>query len=366
MAPGVWLSNAAVGDGTVTVSAADGDGTGDFSDDVTAPVILTAVGSSNGRNFSLTCRVTPTGGGTVFRGGSFALGQLIMHNAAVVDSYDSSVGNYNALLPGSNALFGSNYNGPGALTLDGTAVFRGSFIGGPLATLTNLVNSILGVLSPTNVSTASQPYIPGRILAPNTAGLTVYAVPNLSGTSSTNIPVPPGQYPSITVNGANAVLSSGTYRVTGALSNVGTITVPTGNNVIFEVDGIASSTGKIQVQGTGTLQFYIAGATTLSGSLTSTSGPAALKVLGMNTATNLTIKGTTTSMTGVIFAPQASIYLTDSAKLFGAMIAKDVTADKSAAFHYDENTKNIRLDNITGGSAPTGVADYVINRVGAS
>ena len=48
--------------------------------------------------------------------------------------------------------------------------------------------------------------------------------------------------------------AAGTYRVTGALSNVGTITVPTGNNVIFEVDGIASSTGKIQVQGTGTLE----------------------------------------------------------------------------------------------------------------
>jgi hypothetical protein len=366
MTPGVWLSNAPVGDGSVTVSAADGDGSGDFADDPTASVILTAVGTSNGRNFSLTCRVSPTGGGTVFRGGSFALGQLIMHNSAVVDSYDSSVGAYNALFPGGNALFASNYNGAGALTMDGFAAFRGTFIGGPLASLTNLVNSILGLLLPTNVSTASQNYIPGRVLAPNTAGLTVLAVPNLTGTPSTNIQVPPGQYASLAVNGANAILASGVYRVTGNFSNVGTLTIPTGANVVFEIDGITTNTGRIVVQGTGTLALYVAGATTLAGNLSSAGGPGNFKIMGLSSANTLTIKGSGTSVTGVIFAPQASLYLTDSAKLFGAMIAKDVTADKTSSFHYDENTKNIRMDNITGGSAPQGIADYVLNRVGAS
>jgi Tfp pilus assembly protein PilX len=366
MTPGTWLNNAAVGDGTVTVTAADGDNSGSFSDDPTASVILTAVGISNNRSFTLTCRVSPTGGGTVFRGGSFALGQLIMHNSALIDSFDSSVAPYNILFPGSNALFGTNSTQSGALTMDGLASFRGSFVGGPGALVGNLINALLGLLIPTSVSSASQTYIPGRVIPPNTTGLPQYAAKIVSGSPTTNVPISPGEYPSINVASGNLVLGTGTFRVTGNLTSISNINVSPGANAVLEVDGVLSSTGKIQVPANSSLALYFGNTATLSGTLSSTSGAANFKIFGLSTAPTLTLKGTTTAATAVIFAPQTSFYMTDSAKLYGAVIAKDFTADKNAAFHFDENTKSIRIDNITGGSAPTGTADYILNRVGAS
>ncbi len=365
MSPGLWLNNAAVGDGTVSVTAADGGSTGTFTSDPTSPVLLTAVGTAGGRSFTLTCRVTPTGGGTVFRGGAFALGQLILHNSASVDSYNSSVASYNAAAPGTNALFASNFNGTGALTMDGSSSFRGSFVGGPVSSLGNIVNALLGLLIPSSTSQAAQSYIPGQIVPPNTVGLPTFGALSISAGPGGTVPVAPGQYTSISVNSGNARLQSGTYRITGALTNASALVVPTGSTVNMVVSGALTSASSIQVQGTGVLNIYFANTATLSGSVSSAGGAANLRFLGLASATNLTIKNSG-NVTASIFAPQASIYLTGTSKLFGAMVAHDVTMDTSAAFHYDEATKNIRIDNITGGSAPQGTADYVLYRVGAS
>ncbi|HVX85327.1 MAG TPA: hypothetical protein VH253_11135 [Phycisphaerae bacterium] len=362
MAPGPWLSGYPVGSGTVSVTAADGDGTGTFADDPTQPVILTSTGTCNGRSFTLSASVTPTGGGTVFRGGSFTLGQLILHNTAAIDSFNSSVAPYNILFPGSNALFSSNYSGSGALTMDGLSLFRGSFIGGPTSLLGSIVQSILGLLIPTSVSTESQLYIPGRIVPPNTTGLTTYG----AKTMLTNGPLAAGEYTSVSNTKVMMLNTSGTYHITGNLvSSAGSISVPDGVNAVVEVDG-NTSLGAINVSGAGTLTLYVSGTSTLAASVNVAGGAANFRIFGMNTATNITLKGTGTSVTGVIFAPQASLYLTDSAKLFGSAIAHDITADKTSAIHYDEAMKDVRIDNITSGSAPAGTADYVVTRLGGS
>src|ERR1041384_5080051 len=45
MSPGTWLNTLPLGDGAVTVSAADADGTNNFADDPTQAVNLTSTGS---------------------------------------------------------------------------------------------------------------------------------------------------------------------------------------------------------------------------------------------------------------------------------------------------------------------------------
>ncbi|HVS70708.1 MAG TPA: hypothetical protein VHQ47_05590 [Phycisphaerae bacterium] len=361
MNPGAWLTNYPIGSGTVSVTTADGAGNSSFTTDPTQPLLVTSTGSCNGRSFTVSASITPTGGGTVFGGGAFTLGQLILHNTAAIDSFNSSVAPYNILFPGSNALFSTNYSGSGALTMDGLSVFRGSFLGGPTSLLGSIVQSILGLLIPTNVSVETQVYIPGHIIPPNTAGLTTYGAKTLL----TNGVLAPGEYTSVTNTKVMTLNTSGTYHITGNLtSTVGSISVSDGVNAVVEIDG-ATSVGAISVKGAGMLTLYVNGSSTFSGSISSAGGAANMRIFGMSSASNITLQGAT-SITAVVFAPQASVYLTDSSKLSGSVIAHDITADKSSGIHYDEATKSVRIDNITSGSAPTGTADYVVTRLGGS
>ncbi|HVT81769.1 MAG TPA: hypothetical protein VHM90_14080, partial [Phycisphaerae bacterium] len=76
MSPGPWLTNTAIGDGTVSVNVADGDSTGSFSDDNTQSVILSSTGTFDSRSLTLTASIKPTGGGTVFSAGNFIPGNI--------------------------------------------------------------------------------------------------------------------------------------------------------------------------------------------------------------------------------------------------------------------------------------------------
>jgi hypothetical protein len=71
-------------------------------------------------------------------------------------------------------------------------------------------------------------------------------------------------------------------------------------------------------------------------------------------------------MCGAIYAPQASVTMqTGATKFYGGVIAHDLTVKNASQFHFDEALKTLRIDSITGGSAPPGTADYTYTLVGS-
>jgi hypothetical protein len=377
MSPGVWLNNAAIGDGTATVSVADGDGSGDFADDPTQPVTLTSVGSYDGRTFTLTASIRPTGGGTVFYNGNFINGTISLGNgdlltAAVIDSYNSSMGAYNPLSPGTNAIFGSNSIANNALTVYFPSVFRGTYIGAPNTLISNLLN-LIGLLAtgPSSTSTATENRTPGSPISPNVTNLTYrnsFSWISQPGSKSLGTP---GRFDSFTITSAQVnITASGIYHITGnmTIGNSGTtyLTINDGVSAVFVVDGNFSLTGgQVRLLGsTSQLALYVAGNYTQNGGvMNSSTGTSRFTLFGTGNG-NVTMTNTQ-QFYGSIFAPQANMTMQNgSPKLYGAVIAKNLTMKDSSQLHFDEALRSLRISNITGGSAPAGIADYRISITG--
>jgi hypothetical protein len=379
MLPGKWLNNYPIGNGTVTVTAASADGSSSFATDPTQAVIFHSTGYVNSRNFSLTGTIGPTGGGTVFRSGNFLQGSITLGNSdlltiAVIDSYNSAVAAYNALLPGANAAFASNSTAPGALTILYPSTFKGSFTAGPNATLTSTVSVVAGLLGqlvtgPASTTAATEIRTPGTVIPPNFSTLTDNG--NYTQTKNTAT-VAPGVYDNFTLSNGTpatvATLSSGAYEINGNLTvpTSTTLAVATGANVTLLVNGNVTIAGKIQFSTTGTLILYANGSVTTTAANINTAGSTAnMQLLGLKNCTSIQLNSSTT-MSGAIYAPQASVILqTGSPKFYGAVIAHDLTLKNTAQFHYDQALQSLRIDSITGGSASPGTADYSYSIAGS-
>jgi hypothetical protein len=379
MSPGTWLNKYPMGNGTVTVTAASADGAASFATDPTQAVIFHSTGYVNNRNFSLTGTIGPTGGGTVFRSGNFFQGTILLGNndlltVAIIDSYNSAIAAYNALLPGSNAAFASNSTASGALTVNYPSSFKGSFAAGPNSVLTSVVNLVSGLLGqllagPSSTTVATEIRTPGTVVAPNFATLVDNG--NYSQPKNTVV-VTPGVYDNFTlVNGSPATVASlttGSYEITGNLTVPlsTTLDIATGANVVLLVNGNVTIAGEVQFHTTGTLTLYVNGSVTATGAaINSSGGTANMQVLGLKNCNSIQLTSSTV-MSGAIYAPQASVTLqTGSVKLYGAIIAHDLTIKNTSQFHYDQALQSLRVDSITGGSAPAGTADYSYSIAGS-
>jgi hypothetical protein len=377
MTPGTWLTNYAVGDGTVTVRAASADGASSFATDTTQPVVFTSTGTVNGRAFTLTATIGPTGGGTVFRGGNFCKGRIVLGNSdssgtATIDSYNSSVAAYNPLLPGANAIFGTNYGGNYGLIVFGLSTFRGSFVGGSQQNLSNAVYQSFGATGPVSTSIASEPFTLGKVVVPNMTGL------NNQGAFSRNFGYTlsaPGNYDSFTVspNGMFATTvnigASGIYHVTGnfVINSNATLNINDGVKAVIVVDGNVTLSGNVRLTGAATLDLYVDGSLTMNSAVSINNNGNTANFTPLTTGSNDLYMNGTTTIYGAVYAPKSSLYMQGAApRIYGAVISRDMTLSNSAAFHFDEKLKDKRIDNLTGGSAPTGDADYDISIVGSA
>lgn len=382
MSPGTWLTNTAIGDGTVTVSAADGDSSGSFADDPTQAAIITSTGTFDNRSFTLTASIKPTGGGTVYYDGSFINGNIIVGNgdlltAATVDSYNSSVSSYNALFPGSNANFISDAVGNNALLVYFPSVLRGTYTAGPnapLGSVVGLLNSVLGIapVGPSAISVQTENRNPGTVIFPNTAGLVAKGVFNWSNQPSAKTLNAPGTYDSFTVKSDTVnVTASGIYNITGNMDIGNTTTsvlnIADGVSAVFIIgNDLKVDTGKITLTGTARAAFYVGHKLTVDkGQMNNNGNTSRLTIFGGADGDEVKIKGTNGVVFGSIYAPQHDFKMdTSSPKFFGAVVAKSMTIKDSSAFHFDEALRSLKISNITGGSAPGGTADYRISITG--
>ncbi len=145
-----------------------------------------------------------------------------------------------------------------------------------------------------------------------------------------------------------------------------TIKIDDGAAVTIVVNGNTTLSGTVQFKSTGSLTIYAGGSVTASGARLNSSGStASFQLLGTSTCSSIQLNSGTV-MSGAIYAPQASVAIqTGTSKLFGAVIAHDLTVKNTSQFHFDQALQTLRIDNLTGGSAPAGTADYSVSIAGS-
>jgi hypothetical protein len=349
---------------------------GSFADDPARGVTLTAVGAYDNRSYTLLATIRPTGGGTVFQNGSFINGTIIVGDgkAAVVDSYNSGVAAYSQSSAGSNAAFASDSLANGALTINASAVFLGSYTAAPTALTPVKVNG--GVTQPAT-STALETRDLGAVVFPNIAGLRQGGPLPPPDSSNTVTLAAPAIYGDVTINGTtlnitNGAAATATYsfnNFTLGNNSGSTLTIPDGKTVNLIVRGnLNINTGRITLNGTGQLNIYLLGNGTINAASVNEGGNTAhLMLFGGTKNGNLNITNDGAVMCGLIYAPQHTVTLANhSPKLYGAIIAQSLTLKDTSEFHFDEALRTVKISNITGGSAAPATADYCITIIGGT
>jgi Tfp pilus assembly protein PilX len=373
MSPGNWLTGAPVGDGAVTVTADDGNH--NFADDPAAPVTLTATGAFDNRVFALTATICPTGGGTVFQAGNFVNGTILLGNTdlttiAQIDSYNSATAPYPTSKAG-NAAFGTNAGAAGSATIYNPSTFKGSYTAGPTAVLGTVTTLVGGAAAPTAVTKAAETRNPGNVIFPNTAKLD--PCPDVSPVNSaTPVDLPgPGTYTNVGASNATVnVAKPGTYVINNNLTigNVAAsaLTVAPGITASIIVNGnVIINLGKIQLGSNAQLSLYVNGNITVVGGSMNLNGTTSnLRIFGGNNPGTIQLSSGG-NIFGAIYAPNHDLVLqTGSPKIYGAAVVKSLTVKNTAQFHFDEALRTLYIPNITGGSAPSGTADYRIAIIG--
>ncbi len=363
MNPGAWISNLSIGNGKVSVTATDSGNNSTFSADYTHAVLLSSVGTVNGRTYTISATVTPSAGGTPFGGGGFIRQNTQLQTFAQVDSYNSGNGPYSTS-KGQNAIIATASNNNGSLNMALGSVFYGSYIGGPsgiLAQLLNLLNALLTPPSSVSVATFSRNL--GTIVPPNTNGFTnglTFSKTTSFSSATSNV-----YYTSFSISGSGTVvtfpLSSQVVHVTGNV-NIGsnsTLKVPNGGNLVMIVDGNFTNSGTIDLSTSGTLTLYVNGNVTISsGSNINPNGvPSSLLVIGTNNSSgNITVSGSV-NVVGGVYAPNATVDLQSNSQWYGSIIAQQLTLETGAMLHMDDALKTSAFHNLTGG---TTMGDYSV------
>lgn len=364
MAPGTWLNNVPIGDGTVSVSVADGAGNASFSADPTQAAVVTSTGTYDSRTFTLTATIRPTGGGTVFDNGNFITGNIQLGGdlltGSTIDSYNSGVSAYAPGTAGSNGSFGSDATAVGSLLIYFPSVFKGTYTAAPNTLLSNILSLIGLASSPTATATASEYRTPGTVVVPNTTNLPY--VGSISLTNSSKTISSPGRYDQIVLSNSQVTFNaSGVYHITGNLTLSGSgpsLNVADGTTVVLVVDGNVSLIKNMNLNNSGQLAIYCNGTLSASGNINNNGSTNRLIMYGSSTCNSVQLNGAA-KVFGVIYAPQAAVTMqTSSPQFYGAVIASSLTMKNGAQLHFDQALQSLYISNVTGGSAPPGTADY--------
>ena len=149
--------------------------------------------------------------------------------------------------------------------------------------------------------------------------------------------VPPA---SGTYNGTNYayVLGNGNYLS----SSLGGKVLVNGNATLYVTGNILFNIGDfLQIVPGASLKLYMGGASaSFQTVINPNTGAASFLYFGLPSNTLIGLSGTS-DLTGAIYAPEASVTLTGSAEIFGAVMAHDTTMRGNAAVHYDESLADI-------------------------
>ena len=290
--------------------------------------IITSVGSVPDRNavnkVSRTVQVTldEVGTGPFFDYALFTNGLISLSNSASIDSYDSSIGDYNVGGNiGSNGDVGTNSTGTPAITLSNTAAINGDVsVGG------SNPNTAIGIYNSAVISGTKS----GSINVP---------------LASVPVPTPPaGSWApctSCSLWGTNTGdLGSGSYSASGlSLSNSSQLNI-NGIVTLYITGNVSlSNSTKLKINPGGKLTLYVDGVLSLSNTaefnnLSKT--PSNLNIYSRKSGGSGVTFSNNTVMYGTVYAPDTAVTFSNSFQAYGAIVAKSTTLSNSSKIHYDE------------------------------
>ncbi|MBI3602400.1 MAG: hypothetical protein HY209_05860 [Candidatus Omnitrophica bacterium] len=255
----------------------------------------------------------------IFGNGIFAQGQVTLSKNALVDSYNSSNGNYGGSNILHNGNVGSDGTTAGIIIIDNNATIEGNVSTGPGGTVTQgNGDTITGTISSTNNITTPSVVVPSAL-----TGL------SSSGTLSVG-------------NNGSKTLSDGDYKYTSAsLSNGSTLNI-SGNVRIYLTGANDLTTGNnvtLNVNSGATLTVYTDGTLNLSNNITINNIskiPANMQIYSTYTGANgVTLTNNGTTYAGV-YAPGTDVEVSNNNGFYGAVVGKTVKLDNNGEVHYDE------------------------------
>lgn len=288
------------------------------SPEVTITATYTAQG--HGTTATLHAKLQPR---PLFDSAMLSKDVITLTGNAFTDSYNSSLGAYNADLGGGVYNIGSDADVRTNLTNTANAINLNAANGNPA------IKGDAGTGSGSTVSHSSK--VSGAVTSTVDETISDNSVPAAmtglasGGTlSSTVIPMGPGdyKYDAISIAGNNEVEVSGagTTRiwVTGNVSTAGSST--------------------LELQSGGTLIMYVGGTVSAGGTgisnLNGTQYPGRMQIYGLSTCASVSISGSA-NFVGLISTPSANVTLSGSSGYYGALVGNQLTATGGGGVHYD-------------------------------
>ncbi len=321
-----WVSTQALGGGSFTVSGNDGaDTNGDGAidngntnfNDASHPLTLTSMATYKGAKYTVKAVMYPSA--STIKVGMSVLGTsgqtLTLSNGALLDSYDSGLGNYGGSNVGSAAQITTNSPSAGTVSVTGGSRLAGTVYAPPGADPTQTVSVVWCTYTGTTQNQTAM------VSAPT------ISVPDL-GASIGNKTYP---------GGVQGTLGANMHCNNFTLGNGVTLTITAPNVVIVSEGNFSVGGGSvISVQSGASLKVYCKGALTIdTGADNKVAGDNLSRLTFYNlstTAVNLTGGGT---FQGVLISPNANVAATNGFRLFGAVISKSITLGGGCAFHQD-------------------------------
>lgn len=287
---------------------------------------LSATGTDDqsGASEELVVRAVPN---TIWRFGLFGKDDFHMDSNARVDSYDSTAGTYAAqatngsgsdVYARANGHVGTNRD----LSLDANASVHGNATPGPSHTATITGNA---VVTGSTAPAATQVEMPA---------LTVPTYTNY-GNLTVN--------PSTTIAAGNRAYGLVTVRTNKTLTLTGPSTIVMSSLVLnSSADILVDSTnGPVTIY---VLDNFIMDSNTTIRSMNNKPADVRINLLSDNVASpEVTVQldtvdfNSNSSITGIVFAPNARITFDSAFSLYGSLMARSIDVDSNSTFHFDED-----------------------------
>jgi hypothetical protein len=257
-----------------------------------------------------------------------ANGSITLSGNAVIDGYNSSLGQYDPI---------TNRNSSGGIGTDskdspaiivGTAHVYGSAVTGPGGTISSSGGSV------GETSWAGPGMEPGW----TDDNMNVHFLDN-------GAPAGPYSVPQVVIAGGSNIttLGTGTYTLSSFSSNnKKNPMVVTGQAVLyvpgdFIISGFIGNAGYVDIAPGGGLKLYVGGRAVIAGAgvINESGNPSNLSYYGLPGNTTLSYSGTA-NFVGTINAPEADFAISGGASVYGAVICNTFNCNGGSSVHYDQ------------------------------
>jgi Tfp pilus assembly protein PilX len=319
------LATKSVSNFTTSYNAAIGSYNVQVQNVSTSTPLITSTGTIDGAGTATTAIVKSSiKANPLYSNALLAKGQIEIKNNAVIDSYDSSQGIYNADLGGSqfnkyqNGHAQTNATASDAICLAQNAVIQGNAttgIGGGICNPSN-VTGATDQLTPTTINLVT---VPSTLTSLSSGGV-------LDIGNNTEIAFQSGSYKYTNIQtGNNAVI-----RFQGDVKIYVTENVDVGNGANFIVESGATLT----IYADETIKFGTN--TTIDNQ---SSSPSNLTFYGTSSNTEVNFQNNS-AIYAVVNAPDAVVRIRNNGDFYGSVIGSTIEVDNNTNFHYDEDLKS--------------------------